>query len=304
MIFPGHLICVDTEGRITEVRAGSIPVADTDDQPGATLRNKQSLAYLIYTSGSTGTPKGVRVPHAAVVNFLASMAQTPGLDSSDRLLAVTTLSFDISVLELFLLPLTVGATTVIAPTDVTRDGIALANLLDEAGITVMQATPATWRVLIHGGWQGRAGLKMLCGGEALDTELASRLLSRGQSLWNMYGPTETTIWSTCQQITDARARISIGRPIANTRIHILDSRRRVVPIGVAGELTIGGDGVADGYHDRPDLTLERFVPDPFGGGGRLYRTGDRARYLSDGTIQLLGRIDQQIKFAWLPYRTR
>jgi amino acid adenylation domain-containing protein len=286
--FSGHIICLDEDGVVSRViQAQNIVEPDSDIAD-------ESLAYLIYTSGSTGKPKGVRVPHRAVVNFLLSMAQCPGIDQHDRLLAVTTLSFDISVLELFL-PLTVGATVVMAPADTIIDGYALAALIDTAGITLMQATPATWRLLVNADWQGNSRLTALCGGEALDRVLAQQLSSRSQSLWNMYGPTETTIWSACQRITDADAVITVGRPIANTQMYVLDESMVPVPAGVAGELFIGGDGVTAGYHHRSPLTVKKFVPDPFGGGPQLYRTGDRARFRAGGCIEILGRTDQQIK---------
>jgi amino acid adenylation domain-containing protein len=251
------------------------------------------LAYLIYTSGSTGRPKGVRVTHGGVVNFLASMLQRPGLSAADRLLAVTTLCFDIAVLEL-LGPVAAGGTVVLASAEEARDGAALARRIAADRITVMQATPVTWRALLAAGWRGSAGLKALCGGEALDAELAGRLLAAGVSLWNMYGPTETTIWSTCGEVRDP-ARIDVGRPIANTQVYVLDARRRPTPPGLPGELCIGGAGVAAGYHRRAELTAERFVADPFNVGARLYRTGDRARFLADGRLQVLGRLDEQVK---------
>jgi amino acid adenylation domain-containing protein len=276
-------------GTVSSARAIVSPPSDT-------------LAYLIYTSGSTGQPKGVAVPQQALVNFLHSMARTPGLATDDRLLAVTTLAFDIAVLEL-LLPLIVGATTVIATRDELADPQLLLLRLAGARISVLQATPALWRNLIAAGWSGQPGLRMLCGGESLDAELASALLSRGAELWNMYGPTETTIWSCCGRITGASSTpIPVGRPIANTRCHVLDEQRQLVPRGVHGELWIGGDGVACGYHARPELSAANFRADPFvsepAGGGvasRMYRTGDRARWRSDGQLEILGRSDFQLK---------
>jgi amino acid adenylation domain-containing protein len=253
-------------------------------------------AYVIYTSGSTGKPKGVAVPHRAVVNFLASMAREPGLAADDVLVAVTTLSFDIAVLEL-LLPLTAGANAVIATHEQTRDGRALPALLEQHAATVMQATPVTWRILLEAGWTPKPKFKALVGGEALPKDLADQLLARGVELWNMFGPTETTVWSTCARITDESKGITIGKPIANTTVRILDARKNLCPIGVPGELFIGGAGVSLGYWNRPELTAERFIPDPFGATAddKLYRTGDRARWRSDGTIEHLGRFDSQIK---------
>ncbi|HET9620023.1 MAG TPA: amino acid adenylation domain-containing protein, partial [Kofleriaceae bacterium] len=263
--------------------------------PGVTP-GPDDAAYLIYTSGSTGKPKGVRVPQRAVANFLASMAHTPGITADDRLVAVTTLSFDIAVLEL-LLPLTVGAEITLATRDQATDGHALRGLLDTSRATIMQATPATWRMLIEAGWRGGPGFKALCGGEALPPELAEALLQRVGQLWNMYGPTETTVWSTCGQVALGAGGVTIGKPIDNTTIWILDDAGAPTPIGVPGELYIGGDGVALGYHQRPELTSERFVADRFAGkpGARLYRTGDLARWRADGTLQHLGRTDFQVK---------
>ncbi|MEA2603268.1 MAG: hypothetical protein QOF89_4260 [Acidobacteriota bacterium] len=269
------------------------------------LAGPEDLAYVIYTSGSTGRPKGVEVRHAGVVNFLTSMARCPGLVADDALLAVTTISFDIAALELYL-PLAVGARIVLASRDTAADGGRLAALLAASGASVMQATPATWRLLLAAGWPGSPRLKVLCGGEALPLDLAGELLPRVGSLWNVYGPTETTIWSTVEPVSAALAAlagvgpggsVSIGRPLANTAVHLLDRLLEPVPVGVAGELYIGGVGVARGYLGRPELTAERFVPDPFSAspGARLYRTGDLARHLPDGRVTYLGRTDFQVK---------
>jgi acyl-CoA synthetase (AMP-forming)/AMP-acid ligase II/acyl carrier protein len=231
-----------------------------------------------------------------MVNFLDSMRRQPGLNSPDILLAVTTLSFDIAGLEIFL-PLSVGARVVLASREEAADGVQLAARMTKAGVTVMQATPATWRLLLDSGWQGNKALKLLCGGEALSREMANRLHERCDSLWNLYGPTETTVWSTAVRVEPGDGPVLIGRPIANTQIYILDPNLQPVPIGVSGELFIGGDGVARGYLHRPALTAEKFVHSPFGATpeARLYRTGDRARWLPDGNIELLGRIDYQVK---------
>jgi amino acid adenylation domain-containing protein len=255
----------------------------------------EHLAVVIYTSGSTGRPKGVEIPHRAMVNLLRSMAVEPGLASDDVLLAVTTLSFDIAGLELYL-PLICGARVVIANRDQASDGARLARLLASSAATVMQATPTSWRMLVESGWNGSSDLTALSGGEALSADLAHALLSRCRRLYNMYGPTETTIWSTVAPI-ERRDRISIGRPIANTRVYVLDRHRQPVPIGVPGELYIGGDGLARGYVGRPDLTAERFVTISFGVGRkeRLYRTDDAARWRSDGALEYLGRLDDQLK---------
>jgi amino acid adenylation domain-containing protein len=261
----------------------------------ASSRSSDQIAYVIYTSGSTGAPKGVEIPHRAVVNLLSSMARKPGMGAGDTLLAVTTISFDIAGLELFL-PLIVGGTVAIASRAETTDGDKLLARLRSAEATIMQATPASWRLLLEAGFEAAPGFKMLCGGEALPRELASRLLQGGGALWNMYGPTETTIWSSCVQVLPGDEPITVGTPIANTQFHILDQNDLPVPVGVSGELHIGGDGVARGYFKNAALTREKFIADPFGGApGRLYRTGDFARRLPNGEIQILGRMDHQIK---------
>jgi len=252
-------------------------------------------AYVIYTSGSTGTPKGVLVPHRAVVNFLASVREAPGLSADDVLLAVTTLSFDIAVLELYL-PLTVGAKVVIASREVASDGAALLAAVRAQGVTFMQATPSTWRLLLAAGWSAQEPIKVLCGGEPLPVDLARELVKRSPSVWNMYGPTETTVWSTRWRVDERAQRILIGKPLANTDLYVLDARGQRVPTGVVGELFIGGAGVTLGYHDRAELTRERFLPDPFrGGDARMYKTGDLARILVDGNVECLGRNDTQVK---------
>ena len=267
-----------------------------NDAPLALEVNAESSAYVIYTSGSTGRPKGVLLPHRAVVNFLASMALEPGMTAADTVCAVTTLSFDIAVLEL-VLPLTLGARVEIADAATAADGAALARLIDACGATVMQATPASWRMLLDAGWTGRPGLKVLSGGEPLGRELADRLLACAAELWNMYGPTETTIWSTVERVTPGTGPIAIGAPIANTRLYVVDANLQPVPVGVPGELLIGGLGVALGYHARPELTAEKFIADPYSPdpAARLYRTGDLARWNRAGRVEVLGRIDNQVK---------
>ncbi|MHB8243494.1 MAG: non-ribosomal peptide synthetase [Solirubrobacteraceae bacterium] len=282
-----EVVCLDTDWPSIAGRPTDSPDVAADPE---------QLAYVIYTSGSTGKPKGVQISHRALVNFLTTMRHTPGLLAQDVLVAVTTLSFDIAGLELYL-PLTTGARVVIAPSEATEDPRALAALLERSQATVMQATPTTWRMLIDSGWPGRPGMKALCGGEALPVALADRLVGAGLELWNMYGPTETTIWSTCARIQTQGETLTIGRPIANTTLYILDQLMEPVPVGIAGELWIGGDGLARGYRGRPDLTDERFVAHPFDPtpDAKIYRTGDLARYRSDGTVEFLGRIDHQVK---------
>jgi hypothetical protein len=239
----------------------------------------------------------VVIEHHSLANFLTSMQRAPGLSASDRLLAVTTLSFDIAGLELYL-PLVTGACVVLASREIAADGQQLMRVIEQHKVTVMQATPATWRLLLDAGWRNGRGLKVLCGGEALSRPLATALLGTGAELWNLYGPTETTIWSTVERVRGEDEEISIGRPIANTNVYILDDKTlQPVPVGVSGELYIGGYGVARGYHNRPELTAERFVANPFTGalGDRMYRTGDLARFLPDGRIAHLGRTDHQVK---------
>ncbi|MDP3069822.1 MAG: amino acid adenylation domain-containing protein, partial [Opitutaceae bacterium] len=262
--------------------------------PGDTA-GPANAAYVIYTSGSTGRPKGVVIEHRSVVNALGSLQREPGLAAGDVFVAGTTVSFDISVAELFL-PLVCGARVVVAPDEARTDGRALAALLDRCGATVFQATPATWKLLLQAGWAGRPGLRAWVGGEALPAALVSGLLPRVSELWNLYGPTETTIWSLLARVESAE-RIVIGRPLANTQVHVVDVQMQPVPVGVAGELVIGGAGVARGYLHREALTAEKFLPDPFAvaPGARLYRTGDRCRRLAGGEIEFLGRMDAQVK---------
>lgn len=265
------------------------------ENPKVSVR-PEHLAYVLYTSGSTGRPKGVMIPHRAVVNLLTSIQHEPGIRPEDRLLAITTLSFDIAVLEIFL-PLVIGAHLIVESRAVATDGHALKEELIKWRPTIMQATPATWHLLLAAGWQGDPQLKLFCGGESLPIELARSLLDKASSLWNMYGPTETTIYSSIGEVQADQTPMTIGRPIANTRIYVLDQHQRLAPVGVPGEMYIGGAGLARGYLHRPELTTERFIADPFISeqGQRLYRTGDRVRYLPDGRIEFLGRQDYQIK---------
>lgn len=269
--------------------------AQRDDLPPVRTSG-DDLVYLIYTSGSTGVPKGVMVPHRAVLNFLASFAERPGLKAGDVVLAVTTISFDIAVFEL-LLPLAVGARIVLAPRELAADGWRLGELIRQEGVNVLQATPSTYRMLLATGWRPEPGQKLLCGGEAMSGDLASRLALEGVELWNVYGPTETTVWSTVHQVEACDGVVPIGRPIGNTQAYVLDAQGLPVPVGVPGELCIGGLGVAAGYWNRPELTARQFVPDPFAASGasRLYRTGDRVRWRHDGVLEFLGRADRQVK---------
>ena len=267
-----------------------------DTTPPAVKVDGNDLAYILYTSGSTGNPKGVKIAHHNLVNFLISMQQAPGIKANDKLLAVTTISFDIAGLEIFL-PLLAGAEIILADAATAKDGHALLDIIKKEKVSLMQATPYTWRIMIEAGWNETTPLKVICGGEALPQELAQKLLLRASSLWNVYGPTETTVWSTIKQLTSEDKVISIGRPINNTSIYILDKFLRPLSAGVAGEIFIGGDGVAKGYLNRPELTEEKFLDDPFVKmpGAKMYRTGDLGKFMPNGEIECLGRIDSQVK---------
>ncbi len=304
-----RLVCLDADLKGMALESQDNPISGV---------KSDNLAYVIYTSGSTGQPKGVEICHSSAANFLNSIQQQPGLTNDDILLAVTTISFDIAVLELYL-PLIVGAKVVLVSREVASDGRQLLAQLVKSGATVMQATPATWRLLLAAGWSETPRLKILCGGEALPQELANQLLEKSTIVWNLYGPTETTVWSTVKKVEADRTKdttSSIGRPIANTQIYLLDAHLQPVPIGVPGELHIGGAGLARGYRHRIELTQQKFIPNPFFKSdefkvmsdefeenssiqnskfSRLYKTGDLARYLLDGNIEYLGRIDHQVK---------
>lgn len=258
--------------------------------------NTQRLAYIIYTSGTSGKPKGTMIEHRSLVNLLWSLKKSPGLSADDRLLAVTTISFDMSVVEIFL-PLVCGAELHIADADATKDGRTLLRLLKSEKITVMQATPSTWRMMLDAGWDSSVNIKIFCGGEPLPKEMASKLISLGNELWNMYGPTETTVYATIKHIKSENEPITIGKPINNTKAYILDRNQLLVPNGSEGELCIAGDCLAKGYLNQPELTESTFINNPFSKGknNRIYRTGDLAKLDSEGDIVYLGRIDQQMK---------
>ena len=254
----------------------------------------EDLAYVIYTSGSTGKPKGVQVTQLGLVNFLCSMQKQPGMQPQDTLLSVTTVCFDIAMLELFL-PLISGASVLIQGRDAALNPQRLLETMRQQGVTMMQATPATWRMLLDFGWRGDPAIKVLCGGEAMGLDLARRLLDCGLEVWNLYGPTETTIWSAVSKITRPSDAALVGEPIDNTQFFVLSQDLALLPIGVPGELCIGGTGLARGYLNRPELTEERFVEQPLAGIERLYRTGDLVRRRMDGALEFLGRMDSQIK---------
>ena len=295
-----------TDAKVTCLdRDGSDIAAWSDRAPDPAI-TPDNLAYIIYTSGSTGQPKGVEIPHRALTNFLCAMGSLLQISDRDVWLAVTTIAFDIAALELYL-PLLVGARLVIAVREAcsertyratATDGTQLARTLDACGATLVQATPATWTMLLASGWRGRDNLVVLCGGEALNGTVAAQLQQRCAVLWNLYGPTETTIWSTAYRVESADDGIvPIGYPIANTQIHLLDSDLQPVPVGVPGEMYVGGAGLARGYRHRPHLSAANFIANPHSSdpGARLYKTGDLARYRSDGAIAFLGRLDRQVK---------
>jgi amino acid adenylation domain-containing protein len=279
-----------------------IPVIILEDALSANALSSHPLesvclddaAYVIHTSGSVGRPKAVEISSRALMNLLTSMQVKPGFTANDILLAVTTVSFDIAALEL-LLPLISGGRLVIVSREVAMDPYLLAAAIQQSSPSVMQATPATWRGLLMTGWSGRNEMRLFCGGEALTRDLAERLLATGSELWNLYGPTETTIWSTVERIKHDTGPVSVGRPIANTSTYILDEQQQPVPIGVPGELYIGGLGLSNGYLGQPQLTAEKFVTPAVAGGARLYRTGDNAIYRADGRVLLQGRSDNQVK---------
>jgi len=255
----------------------------------------EHLAYVIYTSGSTGKPKGVLISRRALTNLLWSMREWLQLSERDRLLALATISFDIAGADLWL-PLLTGAQMVLGSRETAADGRALCALIEQRDITFLQVTPSTWRLLFEAGWRGKSNLQAVSTGEAMPAEVAARLVPAAGKVWNLYGPTETTIWSTGYEVREAAGTILIGRPVANTQCYILDAQGEPVPAGVTGELYIGGDGLARGYLNQPKLTDEKFVPNPFRGSGeRMYRTGDLARYRNNGEIECLGRIDHQVK---------
>jgi amino acid adenylation domain-containing protein len=282
-----RLICVDERW----------PVIDIEDAGPLDLKyDPSAVAYVIYTSGSTGRPKGVEVTQTNVVNLLQSMAKKPGMTSKDVLVAVTTISFDIAALEVYL-PLITGAKLVLATRAVASDGTELLKLLRSSNATIMQATPVTFRLLMAAGWKGDPKFTAWCGGEALPRDLANQIVALKIDLWNMYGPTETTIWSAISKVEEKTGPVYVGAPIDNTEFYVLDALKQLVPTGVAGELYIGGAGVAKGYFQRADLTADRFIADCFSTnpGARLYRTGDLVRRMPSGEFDFLGRADGQIK---------
>ena len=283
-----QVVCLDANwDRISQERSDNLMNQGTP----------ANIAYVIYTSGSTGAPKGVQIQHLSIVNVLSSIQPMLQLSHKDILLSVTSLSFDIAVVEIFL-PLILGARVIVANRDDRIDNDQLRSLIATAGVTVMQGTPSTWHMLLQSGWGGLPNkLKILCAGEVLSHQLATQLMDGGCELWNLYGPTETTIYSTAYMVQPGDSPVPIGRPIGNTQIYLLDADLQPVPVGVTGELYIGGVGLARGYLNRPDLTAERFLPDPFAQtpGSRIYKTGDLARWLPNSHIEFIGRLDHQVK---------
>ena len=286
---PGEVLCLDGEPARGEADTGP-------DAAAPAVVHGLQLAYVLYTSGSTGHPKGVGIPLRAFVNLLESMRRSPGLAPGARLLAVTSLAFDMAGVEIFL-PLVTGGCVELASRDEASEGTLLAARLRASGAGVLQATPVTWRLLLESGWKGDPGLVGFCGGEPLPRDLAAALAARTREFWNLYGPTETTVYATGTRIDPHEAGpVSIGPPVQATRTYLLDRERQNVPLGVPGELYVGGTCLARGYLGRPDLTADRFVPDPFGEpGSRLYRTGDLVRHLPGGRLEVLGRLDHQVK---------
>ncbi|MCO4821682.1 MAG: amino acid adenylation domain-containing protein [Flavobacteriaceae bacterium] len=264
--------------------------------PVKTKVSPKNIAYVLYTSGSTGKPKGVMITHRNLVNFLTSVKEKPGITASDRLLTITNFSFDMSVLDLYL-PLISGATLVIAHEDISKDGRLLFDLLRKESITMMQGTPTTWQMILDSGWEDPLSIKAICGAEPWSLNLAQNLLPKISELWNMYGPTETTVWSARKQIKIDDEFISIGQPIANTQIYIMNDENQLMDSGQIGEIVIGGDGVSNGYWNREELTIDKFIDNPFdkSQNSKLYCTGDLGKLLPNGELQCVGRIDQQVK---------
>ena len=281
--FNGKKYCLDTQSNETALMPSTFTSLATADD----------LAYVIFTSGSTGKPKGVQIQHGAVCKFLLSMAKQPGFTANDRMLALTTLSFDIAVLELYL-PLLCGGTVVVASQEESVDGVLLAKLIAQYDINVVQATPSAWRNLLAGGFKGGQNFKALCGGEAFPADLAIKLTDCCGEVWNMYGPTETTVWSSCYRLPKEGGPILIGKPIAATTFWVLDKNTQLVPVGEEGELYIGGAGLAKGYLNRSDLTAERFIESPLTD-GLLYRTGDLVKENPAGDFTYYCRLDEQVK---------
>jgi amino acid adenylation domain-containing protein len=251
-------------------------------------------AYVIYTSGTTGKPKGVEISHQSLLNFLLSIQEVPSLNEKDLLFSVTTQSFDISNLEFFA-PLLVGATVYVADKNMLVEPLSVINGIKEAQATILQATPSFYQMLLNAGWKGDKKLKLFCGGDSLSESLAEQLIKSCGEVWNLYGPTETTIWSSCKRVTTAKDANNIGRPLQNTQFYILDACKKILPVGTAGRIYIGGDGLAKGYFKNELLTNEKFIKNPFKESELMYDTGDIGKWNSEGEIEFLGRDDNQVK---------
>ncbi len=295
-------VCVLTQDSLLQLLPSGTPsltlaaaAAVSANDPLPATVDPELPAYVIFTSGSTGKPKGVVVSHANVVNCLTDLADAPGLKAGEVVLAVAAITFDFSVYEIFL-PLLVGATLVVADRDTTLDGARLSAAIAKYGVTSLHATPATFRLLLADHWAGAPNFRAVFGGEALPRDLIQALAPKVREIWNIYGPTEVTITSNLCRVRGDEDPIPVGPPVANTQSYVLDARGTPLPVGVVGELYVGGAGVTLGYLGQPQLTAERYVPDPFtGGNARLYRTGDLARWRPDGVIECLGRADFQVK---------
>jgi amino acid adenylation domain-containing protein len=285
-----------TQEAVAVMHLDDVPEVSAFDDPREKGLTPDHPAYMIYTSGTTGKPKGVAISHRSLVNLLHSIAREPGFTSRDRMLGVAPISFDIATMDMFL-PLVSGGTLVVADRFAAGDPNRLSEMLERFEITVLQATPVTWRLLTASGWQGKRDLKMISGGEALPRDLANQLLPLGEELWNCYGPTETTIWSAVLKIQSEPGAVTVGPPIANTTLYVLDETGRLLPPGVPGELYIGGIGLSSGYVDRPQITRERFLPDPYSQvpGARMFKTGDLVRLVNKQEFEFFGRLDQQVK---------
>jgi len=288
--YKGHFASNTTEVLIEDALINSKNYSN--DAPDVKVTG-QNLAYVLYTSGSTGKPKGVQIAHHSLVNLMHSLQKAPGINSTDKMLAVATISFDIAGVDIYL-PLSAGAQIVLADAITAKDGRALLDIIRTQNITILQATPYTWRMMLEVGWEEHLPIKVFCGGEAMAKDLAERLIPRSKEVWNMYGPTETTIYSIIKHVTDA-SDITIGWPVDNTQVYILDEGKNNLTNGEIGEIFIGGAGIAWGYLNRPELTAERFIDNPFAPGEKIYRTGDLAKIKPDGDIVYLGRIDHQVK---------
>jgi amino acid adenylation domain-containing protein len=287
---------LDNQDEVAVMHLDDVSDASGFDDPRETGLTPEHPAYMIYTSGTTGKPKGVAISHRSLVNLVHSIAREPGFSSSDRMLGVAPISFDIATMDMFL-PLVSGGTLVVADRLAAADPSRLSEMLQRFDITVLQATPVTWRLLTSSGWQGKHGLKMISGGEALPRDLATQLLGLGGELWNCYGPTETTIYSGVLRIQSTTGPVTIGPPIPNTTFYVLDETGRLLPPGVPGELHIGGVGVSNGYVNRPQITQERFLHDPYSQGpdARMFKTGDLVRLVNKQEFEFFGRLDQQVK---------